>query len=95
MEKNHENILHQTKEVLKRWSEYRTGIFQKDPKDPLITYEAANPEPLLDEIRAAIKQLNSGKTPGLDNVPAELLKLSAVKFGKVASGRLNGKYRNL
>ena len=40
----------------------------------LFTYEETEPKPLLDEIRAAIKQLKSGKAPGLDNVQADLLK---------------------
>ena len=71
-------MCHETKDVLKRRNEYGMGLFQKDQQDPdtlpLINYETTEPEPLLDEIRAAVKQLKSGKAPGLDNVPAELLK---------------------
>ena len=32
------------------------------------------PEVLLSEIRQAIKRLKNNKAPGLDNIPAELLK---------------------
>ena len=46
------NLLNETKEVLNRWNEYGTGLFQKDKQDPvtppLITYETTEPEPLLD-----------------------------------------------
>ena len=40
-----------------------------EPVDP-------EPEPLVSEVEAAIKQLKSNKAPGLDNIPAELIKHS-------------------
>ena len=37
-------------------------------------FENTEPEPLLEEVLAAIDQLKSGKLPGLDGIPAELIK---------------------
>ena len=52
------NLLNETEEVLKRWNEYGTSLFQKGQQDPdtppPINYETTEPEPLLDEIRAAV-----------------------------------------
>ena len=70
--------LTETEDILARWHEYGKTLFEKtlpDPKDSSIpsTYEP-EPEPLLSEVRAAIKQLKNGKSPGLDNIPGEILK---------------------
>lgn len=73
-------VLSDTKKVLMRWKEYGTELFQKGQDDPErpppITFETEEPEPLLEEVRAAVHQLKTRKAPGLDNVPAELLKNS-------------------
>ena len=70
--------LTETADVLKRWTEYGSALFQRSQDCPEkyepILYEETEPEPLLDEVNAAIKQLKCGKSPGLDNIPAELLK---------------------
>ena len=66
-------------DVLNRWHEYGTELFDRDTTVesetlPDLTFDQPEPSPLLDEIKAAIKQLKSGKSPGLDGIPAELLK---------------------
>ena len=73
--------LTEMKDVLQRWNEYGTDLFDKDSSiepqtPPNLNFQHLEPSPLLDEISAAIKQLKSGKSPGLDGIPAELLKHS-------------------
>ena len=64
--------------IMNRWNEYGASLFSiNGPQDNL--YPDPNcpepePEPLLSEIEAAVKQLKPRKSPGLDNVPGELLK---------------------
>ena len=65
-------------DVLHRWNEYGSELFDKDstvePESPPdLNFDHPEPSPLLDEIKAAIKQLKSGKSAGLDCLPAELL----------------------
>ena len=71
------------KDVLHRWHEYGTELFDTDhtvePQEPPdLSFQHPEPSPLLDEVKAAIKQLKSGKAPGLDGIPAELLKHTLV-----------------
>ena len=64
--------------MLKRWTEYSSAFLQKRQDCPEtyepIHFEETEPEPLLEEVNAAVNQLNCGKSPGLDNIPTELLK---------------------
>lgn len=68
--------------VLKRWSEYCADLYnielhpdvsilqeQLPPKS-----EEESPSILKEEIEASIKSLKPGKSPGIDNIPAELIK---------------------
>ena len=63
---------------MNRWQEYGKGLFETDDaiEDamPCPEQQQQEPKPLLEEIDAAIKNLKSGKSPGLDNIPSELLK---------------------
>ena len=61
-----------------RWHDYGKGLFSFDKCDNEIEFPKDNqePEPLFDEVCSAIDQLKTGKAPGLDNVPGELLKFS-------------------
>ena len=65
-------------DILNRWQEYGKGLFETDDaiEDamPCPEQQQQEPKPLLEEIDAAIKNLKSGKSPGLDNIPSELLK---------------------
>ena len=70
--------LTEMKDILKRWNEYGTELFDTATEEtsttPNINVEEKEPEPLLSEVEEATKQLKSGKSPGMDGIPAELLK---------------------
>lgn len=71
-------------QILDRWHEYGSSLFSSSPDQKTPRVEDASkssefvynkePEPLIDEITSAIKQLKYGKSPGLDSIPGELLK---------------------
>ena len=42
---------------------------------------SSEPPPLIGEVEAALKLLSNGKSPGMDNLPADLIKISG-RFGK-------------
>ncbi|KAG7307745.1 hypothetical protein JYU34_006321 [Plutella xylostella] len=71
-------------EVLRRWKEYFQELLRVDQHDGIeaelncarhtqnIEFDASPPS--IAEILAAVKKLKSHKAPGLDNIPAEMLK---------------------
>ena len=76
---------------MNRWREYGQDLFCRPdgdpetapndvPPDPPIPPE---PPPLLHEVEDAIRLLSNGKSPGLDNIPAELIKATG-DLGKKA-----------
>ena len=75
-------------EILGRWKEYGIELFQKNENESKIQTIVLKevdkgPSPLLSEVERAIRDLHSGKAPGLDSIPAELVKANgpnAVKF---------------
>ena len=75
--------LTETEEILNRWHEYGQELFKNGHNRESMQNESDNlqhqdpePKPLLSEVRAAVNQLKTGKSPGLDNIPSELLKHS-------------------
>lgn len=69
--------------VLKRWKQYGERLFARPDTDTEQYKEAiteSEPPPLTIEVEKALKRLKDGKSPGLDNIPAELFKNSG-KFG--------------
>ena len=69
--------------ILKRWSEHFSNLFFNPsdvdndvidslPQSELFDEMAARPT--LDEVKKAIKEVNTGKAPGLDGIPVELLR---------------------
>ena len=77
--------------ILQRWQEHFTDLFD----NPSVVDEnviESLPQcdiilrmdrlPTLDEVKLAIKQINSGKAPGLDGLPVELLKVGSEKVTK-------------
>ncbi len=72
-------IIHQPT-AMNRWAEYCTELFENKDLSPSTSEthsdEGEGPEPpsLLSEVRHAMHQLRSEKSPGIDDIPAELWK---------------------
>lgn len=79
--KNNE-VLTDTEDILNRWHEYGKELFENNTEtehpQTLSYYQhtETEPEPSIEEITKATEELKNGKSPGLDNIPAELLKYS-------------------
>ena len=67
---------------MKQWTEHFTNLFfNPSAVDETVIYNFPQSEllyqmsikPTLDEIKLTIKQINTGKAPGLDGIPVELL----------------------
>ena len=71
-------MIYDLDKILDRWYEYGKQLYSKDSLNVRATTNdkpnEQEPEVLLSEIRQAIKRLKNNKAPGLDNIPAELLK---------------------
>ena len=71
------NIITEEQEIKLRWQEYTEQLYQKDET---ITEEfqevpiLLEPEPLEEEVTAALKEIANNKSPGIDNIPIELIK---------------------
>ena len=71
--------LTENQDIMDRWTEYCSELYNhKAEGDPevLNTSPATNTEshPILrEEVEAAVKALKKGKSPGIDNIPAELV----------------------
>ena len=76
------NLLTESSDVHARWTEYCKGLYnynlQPDTsilqQDQTSTREVQDLPVLQEEVEAAVRSLKTGKSPGVDNVPAELLK---------------------
>ena len=66
-------------EIKARWAEYCKELYDDQNHiahhTPNIVIEP-EPPPLIDEIRQALRQISSGKSPGVDDIPIELWKAS-------------------
>lgn len=69
--------------IIARWREHFSSMFEhQGPADPSVINdlpqhpymrELDNP-PTLDEVRGAVESMSNGKSPGIDGIPAEILK---------------------
>ncbi|GFS15778.1 endonuclease-reverse transcriptase [Elysia marginata] len=78
----------QPEEILQRRSEYDKAFFRAETpnsngnSDPTVTVslnaedENTEPEPLFGEVQSATKGLKNRRSPGLDNIPGEIVKHS-------------------
>ena len=105
-------VLEQKRNTLNRWNGYGVQVFEK-PKEgePLVEDQIfpdeQEPPPLLSEIEHAVKKTSTGKSPGLDGIPAELVKAigpAGIKllhnlyvniYEKAVIGQKTGKSRSL
>eukprot|EP00794_Sanderia_malayensis_P006629 gene6629-biopygen5401 len=91
-------LLSTTEEVTSRWKEYCEELYNcKADKDESILKELKEqaspietaPPILLSEIEHAVRSLKNNKTPGIDNVPGELLKYGGQEAIKVLHSLCN------
>jgi hypothetical protein len=72
------NTLTEIEDIKQRWAEYTAKLYET--KDHQHTYNCGmaeeEPAPLRSEIEKALLGLNNGKSPGSDDIPAELWKAS-------------------
>ena len=75
------NLLTDSKAVLDQWSEYCKELYQHPIKvdDTLIGTDKSDPNPeptqvLEEEIKEAMNSIKRGKSPGVDDIPWELIK---------------------
>ena len=82
MESKDGKLLTDNQEVLERWTEYCGDLYNYELKpdvsllqaDLLLDDGEDSPPILKEEVEAAVRSLKPGKSPGVDNVPAELVK---------------------
>ena len=71
-------VLTENEKILDRWREYCSEMYSApqnaDVSESFTEEMEKEPEPMLEEIRAALKQIGNGKSPGCDDVPIELVK---------------------
>ena len=82
IEDSSRDILTESTAVLNQWTEYCSGLYNYElhPDISLIqsnqtpTQEAESLPVLREEVEEAVPRLKAGKSPGVDNIPSELLK---------------------
>ena len=83
------DIVKEPKEMLQRWEEHFTDLFHNpsivnqkiiDSLPQCNIVHNMDRQPTSDEVRQAIKQINSGKAPGRDGIPVDLLKVESHKM---------------
>ena len=75
------NLLTDSDEVLKRWTEYCSNLYNYElhPDTSILqnnqtpTESLDSPPIMKEEVEAAIRHLKAGKSPGVDNIPSELI----------------------
>jgi len=74
------NLLTKSDDILKRWKDYCEELFNYDIQknnqvleEEKVEEQQEEEEILLSEVQCAIKELKKNKTPGADNISAELI----------------------
>ena len=70
------DLLHTDEDITRRWEEYIGDELFKDERGEMPDIQITDNHPSIDEqeVIDAINQLPNNKAPGVDNLPAELLK---------------------
>jgi hypothetical protein len=84
-------MINEMSEVLKRWKEYIEDRYSKDTKpiaedfemeeENIVDNDQKGPGLIREEVLAATKDMKNGKSVGIDEIPAEFLKM--LDTGKV------------
>ena len=81
------NVLTESSQIKARWKEYCESLYEKDDQisnvPPISSTYVDEPEILLSEVSAALKKMKKHKSPGIDDIPAELLKATGVSGEKI------------
>ena len=87
------NVLTTEHMQTKRWAEHFTEVLNTeaptitaDPPAPIDDLDIATGVPTLQEVTNAIKQMKTGKSPGIDNICIELLKTYVITVGIIFTG---------
>ena len=77
-------LLSQSEDILKRWSEYYSLLLNREPFADKVSIQNLTPQQedlpiveadiVFEEVETAVNQLKDGKSPGLDNIPGEVFK---------------------
>ena len=73
------NILGEAEEVKERWAQYSTDLYKKNPnivisQHTFVVNDKEELPPLYSEVAKAINELKANKSPGFDDITAELVK---------------------
>ena len=66
-------ILFETEKILARWAEYVKELFFESRPDNPVQIGLSGPEIIKSEVENCLKQMASGKAPGIDNISSEAL----------------------
>ena len=75
------NVITEKEPVLERWREYNEQLFAKPLNEPTLAtqdYNVPEPVPLYREVSSAILHLKRMKAPGVDGIPADLIRASGL-----------------
>ena len=75
------NIITEHEPALERWREYNEQLFAKPLNEPILDiqdYNVSEPMPLYREVTSAILHLKCRKAPGVDGIPADLIRASGL-----------------
>ena len=97
------------KEIFNKWTKYCSDLYNYETDgDPTVLDCPQMPDEehhpaLREDVEAAVKALEMGKSAGVDNIPAELVQavgealidiLTSVQFGRQGNGRPNDSISN-
>ena len=75
------NVITEKEPALERWREYNEQLFAKPLNEPTLAtqdYNVPEPVPLYREVSSAILHLKRRKAPGVDGIPADLIRASGL-----------------